>query len=138
MKTKILLLFLLFPLSVLYSQTVVYDFSSGEFINKDLKVKRGKPVSLKIQSINPFFYEILIKSEDKEISYQNTDVEAAKKTLDEIQQNNYYKMQDSFVFEESYVSLLSPGKSSNSNPEIVNLQKKYFKLDSLDLKIKQF
>ncbi|WP_106914659.1 hypothetical protein [Chryseobacterium aurantiacum] len=138
MKTKILLLFLLFPLSVLYSQTVVYDFSSGEFINKDLKVKRGKPVSLKIQGINPFFYEILIKSEDKEISYQNTDVEAAKKTLDEIQQNNYYKMQESFVFEESYVTLLSPGKSSNSNPEILNLQKKYFKLDSLDLKIKQF
>ena len=138
MKTKILLLFLLFPLSVFYSQTIVYDFSSGEFINKDIKVRSGKPVSLKIEKINPFFYEILIKSEDKEISYQNTDVEAAKKTLDEIQQNNYYKMQESFVFEESYVSLLSPGKSSNSNPEIVNLQKKYFKLDSLDLKIKQF
>ncbi|AZA77941.1 hypothetical protein EG347_10620 [Chryseobacterium sp. G0186] len=138
MKTKILLLFLPFPFSIFYSQTVVYDFFSGEFDKKNINPRRGVPVSLKINRINPFFYEIVIKSEDKEISYQNTDVEAAKKSLDELQQNNYYKMQESFVFEESYVTLLSSGKSSNTNPEISNLQKKYFKLDSLALKINQF
>lgn len=136
MKTKILLLFLFFPLCLLYSQ-IVYDFSSGYFENKKLTVRRGEPVSLKIKNINPFFYEIVIKREDKEIAFQNTDIEAAKKTLDEIQQNNYYKIQENFVFDESYVNLSQLTQKPEDNARVQSLQSKNYELDSLELLIQK-
>ena len=136
MKTKILLLFLFSPLCLLYSQ-IVYDFSSGYFENKKLTVRRGEPVSLKIKNINPFFYEIVIKREDKEIAFQNTDIEAAKKTLDEIQQNNYYKIQENFVFDESYVNLSQLTQKPEDNARVQSLQSKNYELDSLELLIQK-
>lgn len=115
-------------------QQIIYDFAKGKYDKYDIKPKRGKPVSLKIKNINPLFYEINIKSEDKTISYQNLDIEQAKKSLDEIQQNNYYKMQESFVFAEENVTLLASGDSKKNN-ERNEIDKEYLKIDKNLLQI---
>ena len=115
-------------------QQIIYDFAKGKYDKYDIKPKRGKPVSLKIKNINPLFYEINIKYEDKTISYQNLDIEQAKKSLDEIQQNNYYKMQESFVFAEENVTLLASGDSKKNN-ERNEIDKEYLKIDKNLLQI---
>lgn len=137
MKTRIIL-FLMLIMSVKSfaqdkkdEQMIIYDFAKGDYEKSDIKPKRGKPVSLKIKNINPFFYEINIKSEDKSISYQNTDLDFAKKTLDEIQQNNYYKMQESFVFAEENVTFLATDKISTNKIETLNA--KYLEIEESQL-----
>lgn len=143
MKIKIIL-FLMLIMSVKSfaqgkkeEQMIIYDFAKGKYEKYDIKPKRGKPVSLKIKNINPFFYEITIKSEDKSISYQNTDLDLAKKTLDEIQQNNYYKMQESFVFAEENVTFLALNNNTKSDNEKNSLLKKYAEKEKLALELSE-
>ncbi len=109
---------------------IIYDFLKGVYLKHSIKPKRGKPVTLQIANINPLFYEITVKSNDREVSYQNLDIELAKRTLDDIQKNNYYKTEENFALQESYIGLWSGEKEAGAtkSKDFNQIQDKYSEL----------
>ncbi|MDO3424855.1 hypothetical protein QWT87_08125 [Chryseobacterium sp. APV1] len=158
MKTKILLLTLFFllvnslsaqdslavpqketckeskPLIEGLTKLIVYDFASGKFDEKKIQVRRNEPVAIKIKNINPFFYRINVKSNDKTISYQNTDKEELSTVISEVQQMNYYKIQEQYSFEQGIFLSSIESKTSNTNKTNVrNIKQQIVEKDTLTL-----
>lgn len=102
------------------TEFICYDFASGNFDKKKITVRRNEAVAIKIKNINPFFYRINVKSDDKIISYLNTDRDEVAKVTNEIEQMNYYKIQEQYSFELGAPSLFIEAPDNKEKIEELN------------------
>ena len=104
------------------SKLIIYDFAEGRFDLKRIAVKRNEPVAIKIKNINPFFYRIDVKSNDKTISYQNADKQELNSVIADIKQMNYYKIQEQYSFEQEIIPInIETNEKENSKESLRKL-----------------
>lgn len=104
------------------SKLIIYDFAEGRFDLKRIAVKRNEPVAIKIKNINPFFYRIDVKSNDKTISYQNADKQELNSVIADIKQMNYYKIQEQYSFEQEIIPFnIETNEKENSKDSLKKL-----------------
>ncbi|SDM20625.1 hypothetical protein [Chryseobacterium taihuense] len=116
------------------TKLIVYDFASGKFDEKKIQVRRNEPVAIKIKNINPFFYRINVKSNDKTISYQNTDKEELSTVISEVQQMNYYKIQEQYSFDQGiFLSSIESKTNNTSKTNVRNIKQQIVEKDALTL-----
>lgn len=111
------------------TQKIVYDFSKGEFDTSYIKPKQMIPTVFKIKKINPIFYKITIESDNKVISYENSDIQQIKDAASKLEKSSETFIPEKLIINTSYLSL--PDKSNiDDSPALKNLIGQELKLEA--------
>ena len=111
------------------TQKIVYDFSKGEFDTSYIKPKQMIPTVFKIKKINPIFYKITIESDNKVISYENSDIQQIKDAASKLEKSSETFIPEKLIINTSYLSL--PDKSNiDYSPALKNLIGQELKLEA--------
>jgi hypothetical protein len=87
------------------------------------------PTVFKIKKINPIFYKITIESDNKVISYENSDIQQIKDAASKLEKSSETFIPEKLIINTSYLSL--PDKSNiDDSPALKNLIGQELKLEA--------